>query len=584
MKNKPAKGRYLKLRQQTRLSLRMRMSIVAVSSTLFIGLLMLPVFLGDIITSESAKAFSNATGKREQVEMLNDSSKLKDADQNNLSLGKNSGSTGSSLARSGYPDLTAEGSMYLTNGVIVSNEGSFIIGAAGTISNDGDMYVKGDLTNNGTYTTATGKVTFWGSDAALINGTNSSTIHTAVINNTGGVTLGINTTVSNNLDLVAGRLDLNSRTLTISNAATSGISYTAGYILSEDTDNSSKVQWNISNTTGSHIIPFGTASGTLIPLTLNLTAGNIGNVTTSTFPVATNNLPLPSTPTVVTNVNDWRGNDNSANVVDRFWQIDRSGADGTLSITFTYTDAEVPANGESILLAQRYNNSSNRWDAPVGSQTANTATNTVTAPGITTYGPYTLALHTGTLPVELVSFTAKLNSSKEVDLYWVTASEKDNDFFTIERSQDGKTFSDLAYIKTQGNLTTLQKYHHTDKNPLPGTSYYRLRQTDIDGTNEAFNIVSVNIDESKNDKLNVRVWPNPYSVGFTAEFNSEKEIDATANIFDAKGVLVHQESLRIEEGINTYRFENSGNMVKGMFTFSIISKEGVIANVKLIKE
>lgn len=84
------------------------------------------------------------------------------------------------------------------------------------------------------------------------------------------------------------------------------------------------------------------------------------------------------------------------------------------------------------------------------------------------------------LPMTLLSFTAAA-IEKQVALKWCTASEKNNDYFTIERSTNGVTFTELAQIKAAGNSSVLLNYRAMDEHPFTGISYYRLKQTDYDG-------------------------------------------------------------------------------------------------------
>ena len=86
------------------------------------------------------------------------------------------------------------------------------------------------------------------------------------------------------------------------------------------------------------------------------------------------------------------------------------------------------------------------------------------------------------LPVELVIFTANLTPRQSVVLHWVTASEKNSQHFVIERSVDGSTFSALRTVAAAGTTQARTTYDQTDEQPLFGTSYYRLRQVDTDGT------------------------------------------------------------------------------------------------------
>jgi 1,4-alpha-glucan branching enzyme len=119
------------------------------------------------------------------------------------------------------------------------------------------------------------------------------------------------------------------------------------------------------------------------------------------------------------------------------------------------------------------------------------------------YTPFTNA--NLALPVELMTFNAKLIQNNNALLVWVTASEKNNSHFELERSTDGKDFTKVGEVKGKGNSTTQSKYEFTDKNLTNGTHYYRLRQVDFDGKNELSHIVSV----SSNKNIKFKIYPNP---------------------------------------------------------------------------
>ncbi len=109
-----------------------------------------------------------------------------------------------------------------------------------------------------------------------------------------------------------------------------------------------------------------------------------------------------------------------------------------------------------------------------------------------------------TLPIELLEFTADPNG-KAVDLKWETAHEVNNDYFTIERSDEGFSFSPIGQVKGAGNSNGALSYVESDHQPLHGLSYYRLKQTDFDGNYSYSQIVPVNFDEG----FNVNIFPNP---------------------------------------------------------------------------
>lgn len=95
-----------------------------------------------------------------------------------------------------------------------------------------------------------------------------------------------------------------------------------------------------------------------------------------------------------------------------------------------------------------------------------------------------------TLPIHLSSFTVKIKNGHNM-IQWSTKSEINNDFFTIEHSIDGTNWRDIAYILGSGNSTSLQNYLYYHTNPPLQINYYRLSQTDYNGSTETFTPISV---------------------------------------------------------------------------------------------
>lgn len=84
-------------------------------------------------------------------------------------------------------------------------------------------------------------------------------------------------------------------------------------------------------------------------------------------------------------------------------------------------------------------------------------------------------------PIQLIGFTAQCDNGTAL-LKWTTATETNNDYFTIERSTDGITYDSIGTVKGAGNSIFDINYQFADANPLQGTSYYRLSQTSFDGS------------------------------------------------------------------------------------------------------
>ena len=118
-----------------------------------------------------------------------------------------------------------------------------------------------------------------------------------------------------------------------------------------------------------------------------------------------------------------------------------------------------------------------------------------------------------TLPVELLSFSAKLNTDK-VDLKWATASEKNVSHFSIEKSTDGVNYKEAGLVFAYGNTTETRNYSFPDKNintSKAGVIYYRLRSVDIDGKSELSFVSSVRIGKKNEQGINILTYPNPVS-------------------------------------------------------------------------
>ncbi len=114
------------------------------------------------------------------------------------------------------------------------------------------------------------------------------------------------------------------------------------------------------------------------------------------------------------------------------------------------------------------------------------------------------------LPIELLSFTANINEDK-VDLKWITITEVNNKFFTIERSANGSVWEDVAMVAGERNSSSYIEYMDVDYNPYEGVSYYRLKQTDFDGKYTYSNVVPVNFVAKGNGSINL--FPNPVQAG-----------------------------------------------------------------------
>ena len=281
-----------------------------------------------------------------------------------------------------------------------------------------------------------------------------------------------------------------------------------GDIISENDYNF--IQWETGTNTGSYVYPFGYSTTDYIPFTFNKTAaGGSSSVGVSTYgTAASDNLPLANG---VTNMQP-SGPVSDANnyVVDRWWRINATGTP-TADLTFSYRGVENTILPISCLIdfigAQRWNGAN--WVSPPlnpGSACVTSGIGSALANGVTAFSPWVLSRMDRFIPVEMLDISASCNNGS-AEVKWSTASEDNNDFFTVERSSDALNYQPIGLVNGAGNSSTIQNYSFTDADPLSGTSYYRLRQTDFNGQTELFS--STSLSSCGNGGLNIVIGQNP---------------------------------------------------------------------------
>lgn len=188
------------------------------------------------------------------------------------------------------------------------------------------------------------------------------------------------------------------------------------------------------------------------------------------------------------------------------------------------------------------------------------------------------------LPIELGSFDALATEEGTVDVFWQTISERNNDYFTIERSQDGKYFENIGTVDGAGNSTNKIDYEFVDEDAPSGISYYRLRQTDFDGKTEVFEPVSVMISRASESIAIERLYPNPFSNEFTIEFSSEGGAPVTFTMQSMNGSIVHAEEITSHSSTNSYTFRQGNTIPPGTYLAILTSRNGQRVTKKIIKK
>lgn len=148
------------------------------------------------------------------------------------------------------------------------------------------------------------------------------------------------------------------------------------------------------------------------------------------------------------------------------------------------------------------------------------------------------------LPVELMFFKALPSVSGTVSCSWGTASEVNNDYFTVERSKDGKTFEEAGRIMGAGSSADFLHYTYHDNEAYTGISYYRLKQTDFDGQFTYSQLVAVKTDRSPAE---LTIFPNPATDYFKVSLRKGQNESYTLSLVDATGKLFFREKGSTDE-------------------------------------
>lgn len=185
------------------------------------------------------------------------------------------------------------------------------------------------------------------------------------------------------------------------------------------------------------------------------------------------------------------------------------------------------------------------------------------------------------LPVELIEFSAVLKGDSCVNVLWVTASEKNNMKFTIEKSKNFSSFTAFAEVPGAGNSTSILAYNYIDKFPYEGTSYYRLKQTDFDGKENYSDIIAINnLHRSENDLL---IYPNP-NVGEVIYFKTAASSGTqmmNVMIYRVDGACLITKDLTLFAGEAEFKIGNYIQVIPGSY-FIVTNLNGKSKSGKLI--
>jgi hypothetical protein len=190
------------------------------------------------------------------------------------------------------------------------------------------------------------------------------------------------------------------------------------------------------------------------------------------------------------------------------------------------------------------------------------------------------------LPVTLVSLSSRLTHVQDsfrengnvVEIFWTTTNEVNNSFYTVEKSPNGTDFQEVTRIKGAGTSNALNHYKAYDYNPYEGITYYRLKQTDYDGTFTYSKLIQLET------FTNLTIYPNPiYSKDKQLTVHIQQSIynELKVKIIDASGKMIHESTFERKEG-NVFQLSLPNEIAQGIYFVHLQTEQNRIVRKLII--
>jgi hypothetical protein len=459
----------------------------------------------------------------------------------------------------------------------------------GNCTYSGNLTVTSPSASAITFGSGSGTATFTGSGGQNVSataGTATPVFTRLVINNTGsGVTLSnTSVNVSSNLTLTSGLLNTSAAyILTMLNGSTTA----AGTALSTSYVNG-PMRYQKSSA-GSTVLnfPIGAAPDCRpVVLTVNHSNGTLYTYTAQLYDANAYALgyTLPPSVQIVSSMHYYIIGRTDVSGTSQ----PTAGLSGNQTIQIFFGTNDYVTDGSTLTIVKNTYLTPTKWidiggtGAPPysgGADLIGSITSTSSPTAFNSFSTFALANRIGgsnVLPMKLLYFNAKPDNS-QVDLSWSTATESNNDYFTVEKSRDGVSFDDLTRVRSaapNGTSSLPLYYSAVDPTPYTGTTWYRLRQTDLNGNSTYSNIVSV--DFLKTNALSV--YPNPSTGIVYVDGLGNNQSMVNVEWFDLGGRLLLQQTAAITGGTTrlTTHFNN------GVYILKFTTADGTIVTKTIL--
>jgi hypothetical protein len=486
--------------------------------------------------------------------------------------------------------ISVSGNLVIQSGTLEAiNSGTTSSG--GSISptvgvNDASIVLSGNTsswTNNGIFTPHSDTVTFSGSSAQLMGGNNATTFYNLTVNkgSSSEVSFANVGTVTNVLSLINGYIVTDAAKLLVM-ADQSSVSPAGGQSGSFVRGPVKKVGRDGVGGPYGFIFPVGKNNiwARLHMVHFGGTTANTDAFTSEYFDAGYGNYAVNSPLNHVSSIEYWNLSKNSGDATLKK-RLRLYSEDNTRSMLSAFNNADLTVahwNGTKWDdIGYNPNSSNSGGSLPAGWISSEYTSN---------FSPFTFGSKSAAnpLPIELLSFTAKLRDTV-VDIFWSTASEINSDYFIVQRSQNFSDTTSIANIDAAGISNSVLDYYAMDSKPLPGISYYRLKEVDFDGSLTYSDWVKIEYNPQTNYAPSVNlvtIYPNPTNDNINVVFNTSDKGNVYITVFDIQGKLVKSAASTFSETGNTLVKFDVKDLPEGIYFIRIANGNSFSAG-KFIK-
>ncbi|AEW01492.1 hypothetical protein A4D02_05735 [Niastella koreensis] len=179
----------------------------------------------------------------------------------------------------------------------------------------------------------------------------------------------------------------------------------------------------------------------------------------------------------------------------------------------------------------------------------------------------------GSLPLNFTSFTG-INKDNKAALSWSTANEVNNNFFIVERSLNGRNFDSVGRVQAGANTSNTYSFNENNTN---ATSYYRVKQVDVNGAYTYSTVITLKNTGSNKD---VTVYPTQATSTINYVLSSEAPATVTVQVYNITGQPVISQQATLMQGLNV-RAVNVSTLAKGSY---VLRMQIPAAGVTLVKQ